>query len=166
MPLSASRPEPRGILRQTRSLQWNQAAEKCACQQPLVARAELPLTPPEPLEPPAIPDDPAAMELLAVPVLLAPPVCEAELPETPLPDEPSAAEEPLPLVPPEILAVEPVRSTQFGLAAELPVLDPPCANAIEPEPKMRAATLNNLIDLFMCFSLPNTPFRGMPADSC
>ena len=120
----------------------------------------MPLTPPEPPEPPAIPDDPAAMELPAVPVLPAPPVWEAELPETPLPDEPSAEEEPLPLAPPEIVAVEPGRSAQLGFAIKLPVLEPPCAKAIEPEPKMRAATLNNLIDnlidLFMCFSLqPN-----------
>jgi hypothetical protein len=117
------------------------AATTGACQQPPVWRAELPLTLPTGA---AVPDGPAA-------IAGEPPVCDAELPLTPEP--PTIAEEPLDmpeLVVPDTLPVVPGCSGQFGLTKpEAPVFGPPCARAIELEPTIKAATLNNLNDVFM-----------------
>jgi hypothetical protein len=119
-------------------------------QHPPVWPAELPLT----LPTGPVPDGPAATELpdpLMPPEL--PPVWRAELPLTPV--EPAIPDAPIEvpdlLAAPDIDPVVPGCSTQFGLTTpEAPVLAPPWARAIEPEPRAKtAAMLNILIDLFM-----------------
>jgi hypothetical protein len=113
-------------------------------QQPPVWRAELPLTLPVA---PAVADGPAAIVVpdpLIAPEL--PPVWLAELPLTPVPPVTTVPE---PLAAP-VVPVVPGCSMQFGLTKpEAPVFGPPCARAIELEPTIKAATLNNLNDVFM-----------------
>jgi hypothetical protein len=124
-------------------------AERRSRQQPPVERAELPLTP----GPWLVADGPDAT---AMP---EPPVCPAEplltVPPT-VPDDPAPTEAEPPVMPELVVPLDKVPvvpgcSMQFGLTTPAaPVFAPPCARTIELEPRISAAaTLNNLIDLFM-----------------